>query len=77
MFMPIQWVGAIKKRGGEMTVIVDYRTGGKEENKDVECFWEDSHYLYLKFKESCKVKQKKYIRRNVKLNCIMDSEVEK
>jgi hypothetical protein len=60
-----------------MTVIVDYRTGGKEENKDVEVYWEDSHYLYLKFKESCKVKQRKYIRRNVKLNCIMDKEIEK
>ena len=23
-----------------MTVIVDYRTGGREENKDVECYWE-------------------------------------
>ena len=60
-----------------MTVIVDCRTGGKEENKDVECYWEDSHYLYLKFKESCMVKQRKYIRRSVKLNCIIDSEVEK
>ena len=60
-----------------MTVIVDYRIGGKEENKDVECYWEDNHYLYLKFKENCDVKQRKYIRRNVKLNCIMDSEGEK
>lgn len=58
-----------------MTVIIDYRTGGREENKNVECYWEDSHYLYLKFKESCKVKYRKYIRRNVKLNCIKDSEV--
>ncbi len=60
-----------------MTVIVNYRTGGEEENKDVERYWEDSHYLYLKFKEGCKIMQKRYIRRNVKLNCVIDSEVEK
>lgn len=57
-----------------MIVIVDYRTGGKEENKDVERYWEDSHYLYLEFKEGCKTKQRRYIRRNVKLNCIIDNK---
>jgi hypothetical protein len=60
-----------------MTVIINYRTGGEEENKDVVRYWEDSHYLYLKFKEGCKTIRKKYIRRNVKLSCIIDSEVEK
>ena len=60
-----------------MTVIVNYRTGCSEVNNNVKRYWEDSHYLYLRFKEGGKVKQRKYIRRNVKLDCIIDSEVEK
>ena len=55
-----------------MTVVIDYRTGGREELKDVEFFYEDRHYLFLKFKETCKTKLAKYSRRNVKLNCVRD-----
>lgn len=55
-----------------MTVVIDYRTGGGEELKDVEFFYEDRNYLFLKFKETCKTKIAVFPRRNVKLNCIRD-----
>ena len=55
-----------------MTVVIDYRTGGREELKDVEFFYEDRQHLFLMFKETCKTKIAKYSRRNVKLNCVRD-----
>lgn len=58
-----------------MIVVVQYRIdGAQEEVRGVECFREDAHYFYLNFKEKSKVKQRKYIRRNVKLNCIVEEE---
>ena len=58
-----------------MIVIVQHRIDGiQEEVRDVECFREDAHYLYLNFKKNSKVKQRKYIRRNVKLNCIVEAD---
>lgn len=56
-----------------MIVILQHRIdGNQEEVRGVECFREDAHYLYLNFKKNFKVKQKKYIRRNVKLNCVVE-----
>ena len=43
-----------------MTVVIDYRTGGREELKDVEFFYEDRQHLFLKFKETCKTKIARY-----------------
>jgi hypothetical protein len=58
-----------------MIVVVQHRIDGtQEEVRGVECFREDSHYLYLNFKKNSKVKHRKYIRRNVKLNCIVEEE---
>ena len=58
-----------------MIVIVQHRIDGIQEKvRDVERFQEDAHYLYLHFKKNSKVKQRKYVRRNVKLNCIVDRE---
>ena len=58
-----------------MIVIVQHRIDGtQEEVKGVECFREDAHYLYLNFNKNSKVKHRKYIRRNVKLNCIVEEE---
>lgn len=41
----------------------------------VERFHGDAHYYYLDFKENTKVKQRRYIRRNVKLNCIVEETI--
>ena len=60
-----------------MIVVVQHRIDGtQEEVRGVKHFREDAHYLYLTFKKNSKVKQRKYIRRNVKLNCIVEEVAE-
>lgn len=56
-----------------MKVIVRHRIDGrKEEVRGVECFREDTHYLYLNFNKDSKIKQRRYVRRNVKLSCVVE-----
>lgn len=58
-----------------MIVVFQHRVDGThEEVRGVECFREDEHYFYLNFKKDSKVKSSKYIRRNVKLTCIVKEE---